>query len=296
MTADVFVVGALHLDVIVESPRLPAVDETVVGRSVNCRFGGKGGNQAVAAARLGAMVSMAGQVGRDRFGRQLLDELDSVGVDRSQVRVSNGSSGMSVAIVDSSGDYGAVIVSGVNSEIDARNIAVPKTAKVVLLQNEVPETVNADVALRAKGQATVMLNAAPARPLGPGLLDCVDVLVANLGEAQVIAAARGQEMTERLRMLGPPTVIVTRGAEGLILVRQGRGDVVLPANPVQVVSTHGAGDAFVGALASEIAKGRPLMPALEFAQAAAALFVSRPVADRALIRCASVGDFLNGMD
>ena len=211
MTADVFVVGALHTDVVVESPHLPAVDETVVGCSVDYRFGGKGGNQAVAAARFGANVTMAGQVGKDRFGRQLLDELDSVGVDRSQVRASDGSSGMSVAIIDASGDYGAVIVSGVNSAIDARNVAVPTTAKVILLQNEIPETVNAEVAFRAKGQATVILNAAPARPLGFGLLDCVDVLVANLGEAQVIAGARGPEMAERLRTLGPPTVIVTRG-------------------------------------------------------------------------------------
>lgn len=126
MTADVFVVGAL--DVAVESPHLPAVDETVVGRSVNYRFGGKGGNWAVAAARFGASVSMAGQVGKDRFGRQLLDELDSVGVDRSQVRASDGSSGMSVATIDSSGDCEAVIVSGVNSAIDARNVAVPTAA------------------------------------------------------------------------------------------------------------------------------------------------------------------------
>lgn len=208
MTADVFVVGALHTDVVVESPHLPAVDATVVGRSVDYRFGGKGGNQAVAAARFGANVTMAGQVGKDRFGRQLLDELDSVGVDRSQVRASDGSSGMSVA--------------------------------------------------------------------------------------QVIAGARGPEMAERLRTLGPPTVIVTRGAEGLTLIRRGEGSMVLPAIPVRVVSTHGAGDSFVGALASEIAKGRPLMAALEFAQAAAALFVSCPVAHRNSLRRATVRDFMNG--
>ena len=294
MTAEVFVVGALHLDVIVESPHLPAVDETVVGHSVDYRFGGKGGNQAVAAARFGAQVSMAGQVGRDRFGRQILDELDSVGVDRSQVRVSGGSTGMSVAITDSSGDYGAVIVSGVNSEIDAGDIAVPESAKVVLLQNEIPEAINAEVALRTKGRSTVILNAAPARPMGSGLLDRVDVLVANLGEAQGIAGSQGAEMTRRLRTLGPPTVIVTRGADGLILSRRDEVDVMLPAHAVQVVSTHGAGDAFVGALASELARGRPLNPALEFAQAAAAVFVSSPVADRALIRRETVHDFMNG--
>ncbi len=130
---EVFVVGALHLDVVVDAPHLPALDETVVGSAVAYRFGGKGGNQAAAAARMGARVAMAGRVGRDAFGERLLAELDAAGVCRSQVLQGTGASGMSVAIVDQRGDYGAVIVSGVNREIRPEDVTVPNCAKVVLL-------------------------------------------------------------------------------------------------------------------------------------------------------------------
>ena len=293
MIGGVFVVGALHLDVVVGAPHLPAIDETVIGQSVDCRFGGKGGNQAVAAARFGASTAMAGRVGSDQFGRQLLKELDGAGVDRTQVVVSDGKSGMSVAIVDSSGEYGAVIVSGANSAIDGQMINVPDSAGVVLLQNEIPEAANVAVARQAGKQRTVILNAAPAHQVCPELLDRVDLLIVNRCEAEQLTGTRGAEMPEKLAALGPPAVIATLGADGLILVRRDENDLRLTANPVPVVSTHGAGDAFVGALAAEMARGKALESALEFAQSAAAIHVSRKVENRNRIGRREVLAFMN---
>ena len=272
--ADILVVGALHLDVVVDAPHLPALDETVVGHGVAYRFGGKGGNQAVAAARMGARVAMAGRVGPDRFGEQILAALDDAGVERSGVISGAGASGMSVAIVDAQGDYGAVIVSGVNRDIDGDSVLLPRGFGTVLLQNEVPEAVNLAVARRVGRDVRVILNAAPARPVAPALLARVDLLVVNRVEAAAMCGTEDPVTSaEALCDMGPKAVVVTLGAEGLVCA-SGRAPVRLPAPAVEVVSTHGAGDAFTGALAAELGRGAALSDALAFAQAAAALTVS----------------------
>ncbi len=291
MGPEVFVVGSLHLDVVVDAPHLPALDETVVGHAVAYRFGGKGGNQAVAAARMGARVAMAGRVGRDRFGEMLLAALDEAGVERSGVLEVQGASGMSVAIVDARGDYGAVIVSGVNREIGG--VAVPAGARVVLLQNEVPEPVNLRAAAAA-GEAMVVLNAAPARSVAPELMARVDVLVANRGEASALSGAQDPEAAAvALRAQGPDVVIVTLGAEGLVAATA-EGVTRMPAPAVTVVSTHGAGDAFTGALAARLSHGDGLPDALGFAQAAAALTVATPPEARGALTDDRVRAFLRG--
>ena len=292
MGPEVFVTGALHLDVVVDAPHLPALDETVVGTGVAYRFGGKGGNQAVAAARMGVRVAMAGRVGRDRFGGMILTALDVAGVDRAQVAEVDGASGMSVAIVDAAGDYGAVIVSGVNREIGG--VVVPKGVKVVLLQNEVPEAVNMAVAAQAGG-ARVVLNAAPARAVAPDLMARVDLLVVNRGEAAALSGTEDPEAAAvRLRVMGPRAVIVTLGAEGLFALSDA-GALRMAAPPVAVASTHGAGDAFTGALAARLAKGDALPEALRFAQGAAALTVATPPDQRADLSEARVRAFLSGL-
>ena len=292
MGPEVLVVGALHLDVVVDAPHLPALDETVVGSAVAYRFGGKGGNQAVAAARMGARVAMAGRVGRDRFGAQILAALDAAGVDRGQVAEVDGASGMSVAIVDAAGDYGAVIVSGVNREIGA--VDVPAGVRVVLLQNEVPEAVNLAVAAKA-GDARVVLNAAPAREVAAGLMARVDVLVVNRGEAAALAGTTDPEAAAaRLRALGPATVIVTLGGEGLVAASD-EGVTRMAAPGVTVVSTHGAGDAFTGALAARLAQGGDLPEALRFAQGAAALTVATEPDRRSELTDTKVRAFLSAL-
>ena len=271
----ILVVGALHLDVVVDAPHLPALDETVVGHGVAYRFGGKGGNQAVAAARMGGRVAMAGCVGPDRFGEQILAALDSAGVDRSGVLTVPGASGMSVAIVDAAGDYGAVIVSGVNLALDGTAVRLSPALRTILLQNEVPDPVNRAIAARAAPAVRIILNAAPARPIAPDLMARIDVLIVNRGEAAALAGtADPAEAARRLLDQGPGAVIVTLGADGLICARPGEAPLAQGAPAVRVISTHGAGDAFVGALAASLTQGTALSDALAFAQAMAALTVA----------------------
>jgi ribokinase len=280
--------GSLHHDVIVDAPGLPRPDQTLAGSAVRMAFGGKGGNQAAAAARAGAEVHMAGAVGSDEAAITLRAALDAAGVRRAAVQTHPGASGMSVAITIPDGGYGAVIVSGANLLFRAEAVAFPKDCALLLLQCEIPEPANLTLAARARaaGLRTV-LNAAPARPVSPDLLGLVDLLVVNRGEAADLLARdeSGLDATraaEDLASRGPGAVIVTLGGDGLIVARDG-GLALQPAHPVEVVSTHGAGDAFIGGLAAEWARGAALEAAAAFGQAAAALHVSLPPDQRGTI-------------
>lgn len=275
----VFVCGSLHYDVVVNAPHLPRLDETVPGLAVDYVTGGKGGNQAVASARMGAPTAFAGRIGDDAFGQALLRGLNEAGVDNRQVQRDPGASGMSVAIVEPNGGYGAVIVSAANLGIDPSRIELPDTTRVVLLQNEVPEAVNLAVALKASNLgASVILNAAPARPMGSHLMHAIDMLVVNRVEAADLLATSETALdpldaARTLTKLGPRSVIITLGADGLVLYETGT-PFHHPGHHVEVVSTHGAGDAFLGALAAAHASGRSIADAARFGQAAAALHVS----------------------
>ncbi len=271
---------------------LPRLDQTVTGQGVAYRFGGKGGNQAVSAARMGASVAMAGAVGTDSFAAPLLAGLDAAGVDRGQVAVVDGPSGMSVAVVVPDGGYGAVIVSGANLRIDADAVAFPPGCRMLLLQNEIPAAVNLSLAQRARGAGIpVVLNAAPACPADPALFAALDLLVVNRGEAADIlslpeAGLDAPAAARALRAMGPRAVIVTLGGDGLA------GDdgtpFAQPAPRVQVVSSHGAGDAFLGALCAEWLRGADLRQAARFGQAAAALTVATHPDDRRSITASAV--------
>ena len=284
--------GSLHLDVVVRAPYLPAKDETLMGSDVAYVFGGKGGNQAVAAAHMGAHVHMAGHVGRDDFAAPVIEALDAAGVDRSGMRQIDGATGMSVAIVDAAGDYSAVVVSGVNQSLDGAGVALPDGLSLVMLQNEIAAEANAALARRLPDGVTLMLNAAPARELPAALLSRVDILVVNRVEAAMIAGrdAAPEALVADLKALGPETVILTLGGDGLCGAGP-EGPFAMPAHKVDVISTHGAGDRFCGALAARIVAGDVLMAACRFAQAAAALHVSTPAETRAAIRAADVRRF-----
>ena len=300
MSSDVFVLGSLHLDVVVDTPSLPRIDETVMGQSVAYRFGGKGGNQAVAAARLGAKTAMAGRVGMDPFGDRLLEVLDAEGVVHDQVLRVPGASGMSVAIVNADGDYGAVVVSGVNQANTGTDIALPPETRVLVLQNEVPEAANLALVEKAGAATRVLLNAAPARPIAARLLERVAVLVVNRLEAAMLigqeeSLASPNAAAERLLELGPEAVVVTLGGEGCVGAVRGGTPFRMPAYKVPVVSTHGAGDMFVGALAARLADGKSLDAAIALAQGAAALYVSLPFDRRASgLTLAAVRQFVEG--
>ena len=291
---DVAVAGSLHLDIMVKAPRLPMRDETMMGSSWHYKCGGKGGNQAVAAARFGGRVGFGGRTGADDFGDRLRANLAEAGVDIACVGIDpTTGSGMSVAIEEESGEYGAVVVSGANLAIDAGTIAKNwKTlwsCKVLLLQNEIPEPVNLAAAREAKGNgARIVVNAAPARAMSSELLDLVDVLVVNRVEAAMLSGHDDAE--QALKALCHPArdVILTRGRDGLMLAtRDGTRDSI-PAMQVMPVSTHGAGDCFCGALAARLAVGDAIQAACKYANVAAGLFVSTPEGGWASITDANV--------
>lgn len=285
----VVVVGSLHYDIMVDAPDRPRKGETVTGFAWRPKFGGKGGNQAVAAVKAGAEVRIAGAVGADEFGRFLLDGLDAGGVDASRVaRIPKAGSGMSVAIADASGDYGAVIVSGANLLVDPAAFTDPDLwhgARALILQNEMPDATNIAAARAARAAGlTVCLNAAPYRPLSEELTALVDLLVVNAIEAQELgsvpvtdlasAAAAAEVLARRF-----PAVVVTAGGDGVAGIRRGEDPVTLPALPVTLVSTHGAGDVFVGALVTALAADQPFTECLRSANAAAAAHVSTKASD-----------------
>jgi ribokinase len=287
MMTDVLVAGSLHYDVIVGAERLPALDETLPGTSASYAFGGKGGNQAAAAARHGAKTSMAGRVGGDAAGNFLLEKLDAAGVDRSGVQLDPAaSSGMSVAIVTAGGEYGAVIVSAANLGFDPVIADVSADTPVVVLQNEITEAANLAIARKAReAGAAIILNAAPARPIDEELFGLVAILVVNRVEAAMLAGRAvesNEDAFEAARSLGGAErdVIVTLGGDGCVLLEAGGEPIHFAAAKVIALSSHGAGDSFVGALAARLAKGVGLAEAVRYASAAAALHVSRAVKER----------------
>ena len=277
----VLVVGSLHLDVVLSAPQLPELDETVAGNSVDYVFGGKGGNQAISAARMGANVHFAGRAGSDLFGDMIRETLTASGVDLSQLQRDIGPSGMSAAIVNANGEYGAVIVSAANLNTVANDIIIPQGTSLVILQNEIPQEVNMEVALKAKKvDAEVWLNAAPARKLPNRLVEVVDLLIVNQVEAEFYSS-----LNRSIK------VLKTLGAKGVYY-----DNVLYSGFSVDVVSTHGAGDMFVGALAAQVVRGTPMVEAIRFAQAAAALTVSSQQEKRKDLRAQSVIKFLAGQD
>lgn len=293
----ILVVGALHHDVIVETPGIPRVDETLPGKSVRYAFGGKGGNQAVQAARLGqhmgVPVAMAGCIGRDAPGNLMLETLMRAGVDCVNVQRVDAATGMSVALSLPDGSYGAVIVSSSNLCFDYQSISLPHDLQWLILQNELPEAVNLAFAQRAKGaKAKVLLNAAPARAMSNDLLQAVDVLVVNKVEAAdilsvAVDAVRTDTDAVRLRTRYGCDAILTLGGDGLVIAGDD-GCETLSAYPVDVISTHGAGDAFIGALAVRLCSGDDLVSAARFANVAAALHVSTPIDEREQISAQAI--------
>jgi ribokinase len=303
-SARVVVLGSLHLDILVHAPDRPKKGETLPGSAWGYKAGGKGGNQAVAAAQFGARASMVGRVGNDDFGKRLLGHLRDAGVDAGRVYTdSEAGSGMSVAIIDAEGDYGAVIVSGANLRLSNQDLEeareVIRSAQVLVLQNEVLEATNVAAAQLAKDdRIRVILNAAPARSLEPDLAAHLDVLVVNAVEAEMICGVAVTSLPaaiEAATLLSEQVanVVVTAGGLGLAVAERGNTPYAEAAHPVKLVDTHGAGDAFIGALAARWASGVSLVEAVRFANAAAALFVSTPVDQKKRVTSDKVTRFLS---
>ena len=280
------VVGSINLDVVVEVERHPAPGETVPGGDRRELPGGKGANQAVAAARLGAQVALVGRVGDDDAGRRLRDGLAAEGVDVAHVVVDpSAPTGMALIAVDRTGENTIVVSLGANARVSAADVESASDllagAALTVAQHEVPE--DAVAAAIAGAGGSVVLNPAPARPV----IARVDVLVPNRGELEALAGRSGDpvELARGLDVAG--AVVVTLGGDGAVVVE---GDRVTPvaAPVVEAVDTTGAGDAFCGALASALDRGAELVEAARFAVRAAAASVTKPGAQGGLPRAADL--------
>ncbi len=259
---EITVVGSLNLDTTVRVPRLPSPGETILGTGHFVDSGGKGANQAVAAARLGRSVAMVGMVGADDAGRHLVESLAGDGVDTSSVAVSDGQgSGIAVITVDVSGENMIVVDPGANQDLGpdvVDGLAEPiRSAAVVLLQLEIPLEAVAAAAQLATG--TVVLNPAPAAALGGHLLDSIDVLVPNTTElASLIGESAPSSPTDAIsmarRVRGPGAVVVTLGRDGAVVVA-GDLEAHVPAPLIDAVDPTAAGDAFCGGLADALVRG-----------------------------------------
>jgi ribokinase len=273
----VVVVGSINVDLVVRVPHLPEPGETVIGGTFTLTHGGKGANQAVAAARLGAITYMVGAVGDDDFGRQARFTLLAEGVDVSWVKVSSKHTGVAQVIVDQRGENLIAIASGANSTLNAGYVqqalgALPARRGVVLCNLEIPleSVIAAARAAREKG-CLFVLNPAPAMPLPAELLRLCDVLTPNEHEVQALGKSSVAELLEE----GVGAVVVTRGGQGADLLVAGEPVHHQPAFPIEVVDTTGAGDAFTGTLGWALAGGRTLQEAVRLAAAGGALATRR---------------------
>ena len=285
MSGKILVVGSLHLDVIVHSSRLPKPDETLLGDNVSYRFGGKGGNQALAAAKIDVQVFMAGRIGTDNFGKQIYDTLSNQNINLDGLKMVDEATGMSVALIGSDGIYSAVVVSGVNQTIDLSEIAVPDDLTVLVLQNEINTDANFEIIKKVPKSTFVILNAAPALTPNKSFFERIDLLIVNQLEAKMLLNEEPSifnklDALRKLQNLGPKEVIITLGADGYTGISKNGEIFSEPGIKVDVLSTHGAGDSFVGTLAAFICKGEPINIAAQYAQASSALHVKTPIDQR----------------
>ena len=293
MAGKILVVGSLHLDVIVHSSRLPKPDETLLGDKVSYRFGGKGGNQAVAAAKIDVQVFMAGRIGIDNFGKQIYDTLSNQNINLDGLKMVDEATGMSVALIGSDGIYSAVVVSGANQTIDLSEIAVPDDLTVLVLQNEINTDANFEIIKKVPKSTFIILNAAPALTPNKDFFERIDLLVVNQLEAKMLlneepSILNNLDALRKLQDLGPKEVIITMGADGYTGISKNGESFSEPGIKVDVLSTHGAGDSFVGTLAAFICKGEPINIAAQYAQASSALHVKTPIDQREKILQADI--------
>jgi ribokinase len=299
------VVGSANVDLSFRTARLPRVGETVAGQAFHLGFGGKGANQAVMAARLGARVTLVGKVGRDVFGEQTLAHYRAEGVDTTHLAVDpDRPSGTAAIVVDDEARNCIIIVPGANAALAPADVraaaAAIGSADVLLCQLEVPveTTLEAFRVARAGGVRTV-LNPAPAAPLPPELLALADLCIPNETETELLTGqavttpAEAEAAARALLRQGPRAVLITLGSRGVLLA-DAAGVEYVPALPVAAVDPTGAGDAFIGALAVSLASGLALRAAAHRANAVAALSVTRLGAQSAFPRREEVEAFLAG--
>ncbi|MBL8793000.1 MAG: ribokinase [Planctomycetia bacterium] len=305
MAKRIVVVGSLNVDFVLALDRFPAPGETVPGRDFNLFPGGKGANQAYGAARLGGQVSMVGQVGHDTHATWLKQHLAAGGVDVAHVTAdATVTTGVAVIGVEAGGQNRIVVVPGANGTLGTSQLAALPSmlapGDLLLLQLEVPlETVTAAARLARAAGATIILDPAPALPLGRELLACADYVTPNETElaaltgspAKTLSREEAATQAAQLRALGAARVIVKLGAAGALLL-SAAGEHFWPALPVEAVDTTAAGDAFNAAFACALSTGQSEIEAGRFAVAAAACSVTRRGAQPSMPTRAEVDELL----
>jgi ribokinase len=295
----VIVVGSSNTDMIVRAERLPLPGETVLGGDLVTAAGGKGANQAVAAARVGAAVTFVARVGGDMFGQQARANFEREGLDLTYLAQDpDAPSGVALIVVGPGGKNIIAVAPGANGRLSPADVAAAQPAlsqaRVLLLQLEIPlETVRAAAEAGHAAGLTVMLNPAPAQPLPDDLLRLVDWLTPNESEAALLAGTPEPEAAAAaLLKRGVGGVIVTLGEAGALVAPAGEPMRRVPGFKVEAVDTVGAGDAFVGGLAAALARGEALEAAVRYAHAVAAISVTRVGAQPSLPRAEEVEMFL----
>ncbi|OON71731.1 ribokinase [Streptomyces tsukubensis] len=292
------VLGSTNMDLVAYVERAPERGETVTGRAFVSAPGGKGANQAVAAARAGGRVAMIGAVGDDSVGIRLRAALDDAGVATGALREVAGASGTAHIVVDDAGSNAIVVIPGANNTLTALapgDEHLISGADTLLLQLEVPLSAvrAAAEAARRHGVRTV-LTPAPAQTLPPGLLAATDLLVPNAHEAAALTGIADPHEAARTLLDRVPEVVITLGGAGSLYAARGADPLTVAAPHVTPVDTTAAGDTFVGALAVALGEGRPMEPALRWASVAAALSVRHAGASTSMPHRAEIDEAAGG--
>ncbi len=305
--AKILVIGSLNMDLVVTADRIPDAGETITGKQFDRFFGGKGANQAVSAARLGAQVTMLGRLGYDAFGREQLESLKEEGVDTRYISQDpHVASGVAFIILEDAGQNRIIVVPGANGACSPRDIDVAagamKRADMIVLQLEIPlSTVEYVIRMAADLGKKVILNPAPAQELPNDLYPAITVITPNESEASLLTGvtvsskSTARKAAKVLLSRGVEHVVITLGSGGVYGCNQ-MGEFHIPAHSVKPVDTVAAGDAFSGGLAVALAEGKTLLSAAKMANAAAAIAVTRPGAQPSMPTRAEVEQFLDEED
>jgi ribokinase len=292
----IVVLGSANLDLSIRQARQPRPGETIFGTAFAMSPGGKGLNQAIAAARAGADVAFIGSVGDDAFGRQLREALATDGIDVACLRETHGASGTAHVSVLDGGENSIVVIPGANGAhlaLSEDEVRLLSSSSFVVAQLERPAGLVEDAFRRAREQgATTVLTPAPADAMTEGLLGLTDVLIPNAGEARLLAHTADDVSAARSLSNTVPTVVVTRGSRGVIVARAGDVILDLPARRVPAIDTTGAGDTFAGVLVARLSLGAALEDAVRAATVAASLAVTRHGASPSMPRWPEIAELI----
>ena len=262
----IVVIGSLHYDIFLDSPNLPRIGETVNGTKWYPKLGGKGANQAIAASLNSVPIKFISAVGKDSFANYILENLEKANINTKYIqRLDNFNSGMSVAISNNQGDYGAVILSGANFNINTNVIEdnnLWNNVEILMLQNEIDENTNILASKKAKEHCVkVFYNAAPAKKINSDLYKLVDMLLVNTIEAQDIVEMKIKTLEDikkasKILSENIPIAIVSAGRDGAVLCQTNNEPIHFEGLKVKVKSTHGAGDTFAGTFCASLVLGK----------------------------------------